>query len=106
MQTNEAVIVIVAIGTFIVLWTTSIIAGIMWLNAQFSRNRAATYDSAKKLERQFAAEMQRHDRRIRALEFWRVSREGVLTPDGSQGQAAIEYMDRMEHDDDDSGPKF
>jgi len=100
MQPNEAVIVVIAIATFFVLWTSSVVAGLMWLNAQFSRNRAATYESAAKLERQFQAEHGRHDLRIRALEFWRVAREGTLTPDMSSRQLALDYMEKKNEDDD------
>lgn len=78
MQTNEAVIVIATICSFAVLWTTSIAAGIWWLSAQFSKNRAATYETAANLKREFTDELGRHDRRIRNLEFWRVAKDGFI----------------------------
>jgi len=77
MQSNEVVLVITAITGAMMLWTTSIIGGVLWLNKQFSRNRQATYESAEKLRKEFGAELKRHERRLLSLEFWRVSKDGA-----------------------------
>lgn len=75
MTVDNWVLVIVALVTLVILWTTTVVGCLVWLNNRFiaitaqieSRLPLSTYES----RHQDLAE------RVRQLELWRAARNGV-----------------------------
>lgn len=75
---NEAATLVLAIFGAIMVWTTSVIGGVVWLNAKFRRVEVNFFREADKRRREVDAELRHHAVKIQRLEIYNF---GITGPD-------------------------
>lgn len=66
---NESISLGLAIFGAVLIWTTSVIGGMVWLNAKFRSHESILYRELAKLRRELAAMNYSYNTRIQRLEI-------------------------------------
>lgn len=82
-MTEVANLVLAILGAVLV-WTTSVIGGMIWLNGKFRSLEGTIYRESEKLRREYDGKFYHHNTRIQRLEikaFGFTGGNGVVLPD-------------------------
>lgn len=66
---NDSSQLVLAIGGAILVWTTSVITGMIWLTNKFRNLEATIYRESQKNRSQFETQLWNHSTRIQRLEL-------------------------------------